>query len=131
MTTRDDQIQIELDSSSAEDNVASGKKTATAADRAASDSSEKISERLESMNERFSVLMKKMYDVFVQQVQRRDKGDETMSDKEVTKMLGTLMRQIKSMKEDIASKAQQRWEEGMVWAIKRIESGEPWRKETA
>jgi rubrerythrin len=115
MTTRDDQIQIELDSSSAEDNVASGK--TAAADRAASDSSEKISERLESMNERFSVLMKKMYDVFVQQVQRRDKGDETMPDKEVTKMLGTLMGQIKSMKEDIASKAQQRWEEGIVWAI--------------
>lgn len=128
MTTRDDQIQIELDSSSAEDNVASGK--TTAADRAASDSSEKISERLESMNERFSVLMKKMYDVFVQQVQRRDKGDETMPDKEVTKMLGTLMGQIKSMKEDIASKAQQRWEEGIVWAIKGIERGEPWRKET-
>ena len=48
--------------------------------RAPSDSSEKISERLESMNERFSILIKQMYDLFVQQVHRRDKGDESMSD---------------------------------------------------
>jgi uncharacterized UPF0160 family protein len=54
------------------------------------------------MNERFSVLMKQMYDLFVQQVHRRDKGDESMSDKELTKMLSTLMHQIKIMKEDIA-----------------------------
>ena len=81
------------------------------------------------MNERFSVLMKQMHDLFVQQVQKRDKGDESMSDKEVTKMLSTLMHQIKSMKEDIASKAQQRWEEAMIWAIRGLERGDPWRKE--
>ena len=58
------------------------------------------------MNERFSVLMKQMYEMFVQQVQRRDKGEESLTDKELTKMLSTLMHQIKGMKEDIASKAQ-------------------------